>query len=171
MRFSPVFFLGGGSLYRYVVPGEVFFIRIGVYLRVSGRPLRYAPIPVSQTDTSKYHQILHNTFGGKHAPFWGEISTKPLKSRKNVGTCQRQRERCACAPTSRQPASLSLWHRAGRGGLGSWGRWSYGWRLGVRQSVTHQRSRGRVCLTSSSFLNPPSRVQTLAPSRYKNKSS
>ena len=47
-------------------------------MRVSGRPLRYAPIPVSQTDTSKYHQILHNTFGGKHTPFLGEISTKPV---------------------------------------------------------------------------------------------
>ena len=42
------------------------------------RPLRYAPILVSQTDTSKYHQILHNTFGGKHTPFLGEISTIPL---------------------------------------------------------------------------------------------
>ena len=61
-------------------------------MRVSGRPLRYAPIPVSQTDTSKYHQILHNTFGGKHTPFWGEISTKPLPENPDLGGKFRQRD-------------------------------------------------------------------------------
>ena len=82
-----------GAMYRrtdtrtHVSPGRYMtdtwgflFLCIGLFLRVFGWPLRYAPIHDSARIHAKYSKIQQNTFGGIHTLYLGGIAPKPLNA-------------------------------------------------------------------------------------------